>query len=451
MKTFFLKIINYGVKQGVSNEITELHKLVNGISFLGVPVCVTYFILFSVTGFYFHAITFLAGTVIFILPLFLNKWLGLNFGRAFVSIMAPVFFGFVSVLTGKDSGFYLGFLVVTVPAVIVFPTIKQSVPFIATCVIFLILSILGNMYFKPLCMIPFSMAIYLMNLFTVLVTTLSLVILFKSELIEGREKLQEKNKEIVDSINYAKKIQDAYLPKVEWINNGFENAFILFKPKDIVSGDFYWFYMEGLAEQNLSGEVYVAAADCTGHGVPGAIMSVICCNAINEAVINKKINEPAAILNFVRDIIIKNLKSANQSNQKDGMDIALCKLNKNTNVLQFASANNPLWILRKNKNIIEEVKGDKQPVGFSYEMKPFNNHVITLEQGDSFYIFSDGYADQFGGPKGKKFKYKQLNELLLKISPENMSNQKIILENEFEKWKGDLEQIDDVCMVGIRI
>jgi len=274
-------------------------------------------------------------------------------------------------------------------------------------------------------------------------------LLFKIELNDSLEKLSEKNKEITDSINYAKKIQSAYLPPENTFHLLFKDAFLLFKPKDIVSGDFYWFY--GLADGNnqLCTILHCAVADCTGHGVPGALMSVICGNALNETVVANKIFETDQILNEIRINVKRSLKSINYSGQKDGMDIALIKLNTETNELWYSGAYNPLWIKRGNEML--ELAPDKQPIGVYDHEKDFTVQNVQLSKGDIIYLFSDGYADQFGGPKGKKFKYKQLNELLKANAHLTMPEQKQKLETAFENCRGELEQVDDVCVIGIRI
>lgn len=212
MKKLFLKLTGIGITPSTPPDIAEQTRLVNGISFLGVPICLTYVILFSLTGYYYHALAFSSGIVIFTVPLLLNKWVGLNVGRIFVAIGASVFFGAMSVLSGKDLGFYLGFLVVSVPPILVFDTVKKGLIYTFMSVLFLILSILGNIFIEPICTIPFAMGIYLFNLFTVMATTITVVAIFKVELSESREKLAEKNKDITDSINYAQRIQKSLLP-----------------------------------------------------------------------------------------------------------------------------------------------------------------------------------------------------------------------------------------------
>jgi len=274
--------------------------------------------------------------------------------------------------------------------------------------------------------------------------------------------LEEKSKEITDSITYAKRIQDAYLPEKNLLTKIFPQAFLLFKPKDIVSGDFYWYSQ---LNSPTPSRVF-AAADCTGHGVPGAIMSVICSNALNEVVNNKHIHQPDLILNEVRNMVTASFKKQGESTQKDGMDIALVRLieTNGKTTLQFAGANNPLWIVRKgepttpSENIIStsthfliEIKADKQPIGNYEKMNPFTLHQLDLQSGDTIYSFSDGYADQFGGSFGKKMKYKPLKDLILSIQGKDMSEQNTILYNAYNDWKRNFEQIDDVCMIGVRV
>ncbi len=261
----------------------------------------------------------------------------------------------------------------------------------------------------------------------------------KFEVEEAHAQLEEKNQEIMDSISYAKRIQSAILPPRKLVKEYLQESFILYKPKDVVAGDFYWMEPKG-------GKVLFAAADCTGHGVPGAMVSVVCNNGLNRAVREHGLTDPGAILDKTREIVIQEFEKSEEE-VKDGMDIALCSLEGN--ILEYAGANNPLWIIRKGKII--EVKADKQPIGKFEKAKPFTTHKIELEKGDAIYIFSDGYVDQFGGIKGKKFKTRAYRELLLSIQNKSMEEQKTIIDEGFETWKGDLDQIDDVCVIGVKI
>ena len=260
--------------------------------------------------------------------------------------------------------------------------------------------------------------------------------------------IEEKNKNITDSINYAKRIQEAILPPKELKYKLFPDAFVLFQPRDIVSGDCTFI---GLRKKN--GKKLIAAVDCTGHGVPGAFMSMIGNAFLNQIVNEKGIVTPSKILDSLREMIITSLKQNNTEN-KDGMDMTVCSFDEKNAVVEFAGANNPLWKFSKTSNefIFQEIKGDKQPIGL-YEgaAVPFTNHVIQLKKDDSIYIFTDGYADQFGGDKGKKFKYKNLQKLISSVQHQSMKEQENTLQIQLDDWKGNLEQVDDVLIIGIRI
>lgn len=265
----------------------------------------------------------------------------------------------------------------------------------------------------------------------------------KEEVEKQKHMVEEKNREMLGSINYARRIQDALLREEEHITEHLPPHFILFRAKDIVSGDFYW----GVEKQHYW---YLCVADCTGHGVPGAFMSMLGIAYLNEITASGDLLKPSDILDGLRNKIVKELKQTGHDGEsKDGMDISILRLDIKTNEMQWAGANNPVYHIR-NKKLVE-TKGDKQPIGFSYNPHPFTNHTIGLQPGDAIYLFSDGYADQFGGPKGKKFKYRQLQETLLTIHMEPVSAQKEFLSKRFDSWRGKLEQVDDVTLVGLRI
>jgi serine phosphatase RsbU (regulator of sigma subunit) len=254
-----------------------------------------------------------------------------------------------------------------------------------------------------------------------------------------------KNKEIVDSINYARKIQQAIIPTNAEVKNIFPESFVILMPKDIVSGDFYW-----ITEREQ--HIFMAVADCTGHGVPGGFMSMLGTALLNEIINDKNILEPSDILDLLKLKIVLALRQSDTTNEnKDGMDLALIRINKNTRELTFAGANNSLYLLRNNELI--EFKGDKQPVGYSFHntSDQFSQQHYQLKKEDLLYMFTDGYPDQFGGPLGKKFKYKAMEEALMKEHKKEMSEQRRNLIDLHNKWKGALEQVDDICIVGIRI
>lgn len=261
------------------------------------------------------------------------------------------------------------------------------------------------------------------------------------------DQLEEKNKEILDSITYAKRIQSAILPSKKLFSESLPNSFVLYQPKDIVAGDFYWLQTVEHANEKL---ILFAAADCTGHGVPGALVSVVCNNALNRSVREFGLEDPGKILDRTRDIVIHEFEKSDE-NVKDGMDISLCALSIPSLTLAWAGANNPLWILRRDTGILEEIRADKQPIGKFADARPFTTHQISLSQGDTIYIFTDGYQDQFGGDKGKKFKASALRDLITELGKRPMNEQLERIQGTFETWRGNLEQIDDVCIIGVRV
>lgn len=265
--------------------------------------------------------------------------------------------------------------------------------------------------------------------------------------VEAQKLLVEiKNKEIGDSIKYAKRLQEAILPNLLEIKSNFSDLFLLYKPKDIVAGDFYFYIRR-------SNKVIIAAADCTGHGVPGAMVSVVCSNALTRTVNEFGITNPAEVLNKTRELVLDTF-SKSAMDVKDGMDISLITItysdtDRSIKGVEWAGANNGLIYVHD--NALVELKPDKQPVGLSDELRSFTNHPLEFSPGDVFYLYTDGYSDQFGGPKGKKFKHKAFVDLIQTIKKQNLSNQMEVLDNNFESWKGDLEQLDDVCIIGFQV
>ncbi|MES2837255.1 MAG: tetratricopeptide repeat protein [Bacteroidota bacterium] len=258
-----------------------------------------------------------------------------------------------------------------------------------------------------------------------------------------KELVEEKHKEITDSINYAERIQRSFLASKELLDENLKDYFVLFNPKDVVSGDFYW------ASKLSNGNFALATADSTGHGVPGAIMSLLNITSLEKAI--EQNNEPADILNATRKTIIERLKKdGSAEGGKDGMDCSLTIYDFNTNKLFVTAANNPVWIIRGDEAI--EIKPDKMPVGkHDRQDIPFMQQTIELQKGDVIYTLTDGFPDQFGGENGKKFMSKKLRELLAKNANLSMTEQKELLQNTFKNWKGNLEQVDDVCIIGIKI
>ena len=262
----------------------------------------------------------------------------------------------------------------------------------------------------------------------------------KTIIEQQKELAEEQKKDITDSIQYAENIQRALLPTTRNLKEALPDGFVLFQPKDIVSGDFYWM-------QHHNDRVYLAACDCTGHGVPGAFMSMIGSSLLDEAVVEKGITQPNEIFFEVRKGFINALKQTGET-QKDGMDAVLIVWDKQS-TLQVAAAYSPVLIIKAGE--MKELKPDRQPVGFhTGEQKPFTHHEHKLNKGDTVYLFSDGYPDQFGGPKDKKFMMKNFKKLLLSIQDKTMNEQKAILEETMAEWKGDSEQVDDILVMGVR-
>lgn len=282
----------------------------------------------------------------------------------------------------------------------------------------------------------------------------------KKELEIQKEIIEKRQKEVSDSIKYAKRLQDAILPDYKFIQQYFDDSFLFYRPKDVVSGDFYWLEKKG----DL---LFIAVADCTGHGVPGALVSVVCHNMLNRAVNEFQLTNPAAILNKTRELVIETFAKKGDV-VSDGMDIALCVFDIKNNQMQYAGANNAVWIVRKNEMItpsfsdiykieknesysLLELKATKQPIGNYPLLKPFSNVNFELQKNDCIYLFSDGFADQFGGNSGKKLMSKPFKRILLKHQELNMKDQSNLLIQTFENWKGSHEQVDDICILGIKI
>ena len=270
-------------------------------------------------------------------------------------------------------------------------------------------------------------------------------LIIKNKIIEKQKyDVEHKHREITDSINYAERIQRSFLATKSQLDENLKDYFIMFQPKDVVSGDFYW------AHSLKNGNFALVTADSTGHGVPGAIMSLLNTSSLEKAV-ELGLSEPAEILNHTRKTIIDRLKKDGSiEGGKDGMDCSLISIDTSKTKLTYSAANNPIWIIRDNKII--ELTANKMPVGkHDNDSVSFTQHEIELQNGDLIYTLTDGFPDQFGGPKGKKFMYKKLKEFIINISQLPMKEQKEQLEIAFNYWKGDLEQVDDVCLIGIRV
>lgn len=268
----------------------------------------------------------------------------------------------------------------------------------------------------------------------------------KGKLNVTLSELNEINHDLLSSIHYAKLIQEAILPTEGAIKQVLPESFLFYRPRDIVSGDFYWM-------EQSEGKILIAAVDCTGHGVPGAFMSIIGNNQLNAAVKEDKLTTPGLILDRLSQGVSDTLSdtSDEEAGIKDGMDIALVSIDYKNMTLEYAGAYNPIYVFRDGKLL--ETKGDKFPIGISIDntLRLFTNHKFELQKGDCVYIFSDGYPDQFGGPRGKKYKYEQFRQLLFGMHALPMEEQKGLMENDFVDWMGELVQLDDVLVIGMRL
>lgn len=265
----------------------------------------------------------------------------------------------------------------------------------------------------------------------------------EKRLIENNKQLLEQNKDITDSIYYAQRIQQSILQTQEQLRGYFEHSFLLYKPKDIVSGDYYWFYENEFYK-------YIAAIDCTGHGVPGAMMSMVANSMFKEVFMNRKISNPSEILKALDEELEKSINKNQDATFNDGMDVSLIRLNKATHELAFAGAFRSILISRGTE--IAELKGSRYPIGFySGIEKQFDTQLFQLQKNDSVYLFTDGFIDQFGGEKNKKLNKSNFKELLNTIHDMSMEEQEAFLEYSFNNWKQDNDQTDDVLVIGIKI
>ncbi len=265
----------------------------------------------------------------------------------------------------------------------------------------------------------------------------------KEKINYQKDEIERQKKELTESIKYASYIQNALLTSQQELKKLLPEHFVIFIPRDIVSGDFYWI-------TKRKSDLIVAVADCTGHGVPGAFMSILGITLLSEIVNRANFNSAGSILNQLRESVMRALNQRGvDEEQKDGIDMAICIINTETNMLEFAGAFNPIYVVKKNRLI--EMHGDNMPIGIAaFEENSFTNHKYNLEEDDVVYLFSDGFVDQFGGPQGKKFKYQPFRNLLLNISNLPMHVQKNELITKFNQWKGNLPQLDDVLMFGFR-
>ena len=454
------KLLNVGVSSLYDDSLNRKIRISNLISII------TIIIMSGFIPFAFHydfssvVILDVLFLLLFVVNFFLHSKKLHNFSFYLSTICGVIYFAVGTIFYGLNSNLHLFLLIMCMIAIVLFDEMRfLKIYIITTIVVFF--GVLMFMSGRPALgifteeMKRAEDIIGVFNLFILFFITVVFFLFFKTDnilfqktIIEQKKLVQEKQKEIIDSITYAKRIQEAILPPANYWYKNLPDSFILYKPKDIVAGDFYW--METSADGQF---IFFAVADCTGHGVPGAMVSVVCNNALNRSLLEFNLTDTGKLLDKTRELVIETFGKSDRE-VKDGMDISLCRLNISTLELQWSGANNPLWYLQPDEPAhlaFKEIKGDKQPIGNYAEQKPFTSHTLKLQKKDTLYIFTDGYADQFGGAKGKKFKYKQLQEELLAMTNKSLDKQKELLDTLFENWKKDLEQIDDVCIIGIRV
>lgn len=460
----WLKVSRIGLREdeGLHNarEIIFLNRLLAIL-----PIVVVFYIPIEI---YFNGLSMvhlsLLMLLFYTLPLLMHKLRWFNLAKYWTFFTGSLTIVFAGLMVGPGINNYVTLIPILMATTILFKTRVERIMALFFCIGFFFLQIVlfakvpPTTYIAPeaktaLCYVFFILAMVL----CFLVATYFIGINKEYEQIvsDQKEALSVKNSEITASITYAKRIQNAILPSHAMVKELLPESFVLYKPKDIVAGDFYW--MESVAggaestvnsNGNKPGLILFAAADSTGHGVPGALVSVVCNNALRRSVREFSLSSPADILDKTREIIIEEF-SKTEDEVNDGMDISLCALNPVTLQLQWAGANNPLLVISNGK--ITELKADKQPVGRFTNARPFTNHVLQLSKGDRLYIFSDGFADQFGGKEGKKLKYKVFRQLLFEHHREPMEAQEGMLTDFLEKWRKDHEQVDDICVIGVKV
>lgn len=446
------RILNNGISVNNTESLNRKIRVSNLIALLIVVVMITYtpmYIYFEQpVGIIINSFFFLSALTTFFL-IHQKKYV-----TSFVFLVCCSFLYFIvtSLVYGTKINLHFFMLVLCMISIVVFNSQNVIRFFIALAIVSFFSLVIWSYFHEPFIRIPKqtdTMETLLGNvnlLLLFLICSLFLlflkVLMIKSHnrIVEQKNLIEEKNRDLTDSIRYAQRIQNAMLPSKSSIEAIFPGYFLFFKPKDIVSGDFYWVF------ENEEYQ-FLAVGDCTGHGVPGSMMSVLGINLLIEIVENKRINNPDAILNELRQGILTAFdKDGKSPEYKDGMDIALVRISRKTKTYCFAAANNGIYHL--NADGLQERRADKQPVGFSHELSPFTKQDFTYEHGDTLVLFTDGFADQFGGPKNKKFRYKSFQELLMEYRNEGLDK---VLDKTFHSWKRDLEQVDDVCVFGITL
>lgn len=449
---FLVKLHNLGIKDSDSfnfkNKVRVFNNAIIIIFFISLFYCIISFTI----HFYWATVVTFYSIVSTLISLYL-----ISIRQSCIAFHYMMWYGFIflssfSFLFGTSNNSYFYFLFMPIACNIFFDTKKETMFYLAISILLMAANIIYTDYFEPYYKKEAWMPLvsYPNIIFAPMLIFLG-VRLFKTENLnyahqieEQRKTLEEKNIEITDSITYAKRLQNAILPSLSFIRKHLPDVFIIYKPKDIVAGDFYWM-------EHMAGITYIAAADSTGHGVPGAMVSVVCCNALNRALNEYEITEPGKILDKTRELVM-NTFAKSDDEVKDGMDISLLaikSLPNNNFDIKWSGANNSLWYIENGELI--QIKAHKQPIGNTHNPSPFPTHELILQKGAIVFLITDGFADQFGGADGKKFKQKQLQHVLMANYHQTMDVLKQELENAFYSWKGNLEQVDDVTIIGIKL
>ncbi len=467
------KILSWGVKDDQNPVEQRRVRLLNIACWLGVMSNILYGAFFAVLNDFLPVWTNVVAIFLLLSLLFLNKKGKHHTAMMVFCIDIPIYFIIMSLGVGKEVGVEIYLLVTAIMPILFFDKWKVIIPFFLMNVAFFLCIKIGYNYIEPYFhpATNYLAQVELGNRVNLFILLFVIIASFKDELItyqksieeqgkvlkenneeistqnkiieEKSKTLEETYKHIKDSITYAQRIQNALLGNPKDITNYFSESFLFFQPKDIVSGDFYWFY------QNEDYSILVVA-DCTGHGVPGAFMTIMGANFLDEIVREQQIYEPSEILYQLDNKITTSLKQIN-SKVNDGMDVGVLVLGKDKSKVQFAGAKNPLWIINTNK--VEQYKGSKFPIGSTqYKIpKQFETQTISVNKRDMLYLFSDGFQDQFGGENNKKYLKKRFREFLVSIHNQDAELQNEKLKNELASWKNNKKQTDDICIAGIRV
>ena len=379
-----------------------------------------------------------------------KKKFGLNLSKYYISILPILYVTLFAIISGNQSIHIYFIFSTTILPVVVFQKRKRYLPLIFVNVFFYFAIQYAQQEIKPIRNLNPDQIFFYNIIIALLIFIFNYFMLtfFKNEVNNyltkiglQKDQIEEKNKETEQSITYAEKIQQTLLPPLKKIQTTLPKSFVFYSPKDIVSGDFYWY----ISNQETT---HIAVADCTGHGVPGAMVSVVCFNSLNRAYHEFGFRKPSDILTKTNELVIETFN--NDGNIiNDGMDISLLKIDHKIGKVEFSGANNPLYYIQEDE--VLEIKGTKQPIGNFEYIKPFLNNELPINGPIRLFLFSDGYADQFGGQKDKKLKYKSFKKYLLELNEMEVNNQGAFLEKKFKEWKGELAQTDDVCIIGIEL